>query len=110
MGWTIYYDDESIFSDADGTWYDAPTYGVLFVQEDRTWDARNPVTSEYYKLIHMGSDYYLLRDNTIMAFREKELYQHLELGIDPHSLKYGRWTDNTTWKRVHDRVFPLNKN
>jgi hypothetical protein len=109
MGWSIHYDDESIFSDKNGSWHEAPCYGVLIIIEDRTWEEPDSVTGEYYKLVHMGSDYYLLRNEQIISFGIKDLHQHLDLGIAPHSIKYGRWTDNDVWTRVHNKVFPLSK-
>ncbi len=89
----IWYDDETTF---EGNWKDAPAYGVLFIED---WLSET-------KLIHMGADYYLMRDGSIMNFRLKDLHQHLVLGIEPGALKFGRWTSNEIWQKVHKRVFP----
>jgi len=91
--WRIWYDDETTF---DGDWKDAPVDGVLFVED---WTNNT-------KLVHMGSDYYLMREGTIMSFRTSDLHQHLILGIDAGALKFGRWTTNDVWQRVHAQVFP----
>ncbi len=85
----IWYDDETTY---EGDWNDAPAYGVLFVQEP--------------KMVHMGADYYLKHDGSIMNFRLKDLHQHLVLGIEPGAIKFGRWTSNEIWKKVHAKVFP----
>ena len=93
MQWRIWYDDETVF---EGAWKDAPSNGVLFIED---WIGKT-------KLVHMGSDYYLMRDGTIMSFRLADLHQHLVLGLDAGSIKFGRWTSNDVWQRIHKKVFP----
>ena len=95
MRWTIYYDDETTFSSDDGSWLDAPSQGVQIIMD----------YMEKTPLSHMGCDYYLMRDDTIISFSEVHLHSHLELGIAPQTIKFGRWTNNKNWHRIHDRVF-----
>lgn len=94
MLWIIYYDDETTFGSEDGTWSEAPTDGVQIIID------HIPETP----LAHMGSDYYLLRDDVIMSFSERDLHQHLVLGIDRHAIKFGRWTTHDIWHRVHEKA------
>jgi len=97
MLWQIFYDDETVVSDLDMTWENAPLYGVLFVVEHNPDLTRN---------VHMGQDYYIMRNNTIISFNSYDLARHIELGINPRSCKFGRWTPDDVWTRVHDTVFP----
>lgn len=102
--WLIYYDDETTFSSEDGTWADAPAYGVQIISERCILEG-TPV-----KMMHMGMDYYLLRDGTLMSFSEVDLKDHLFLGIDRAAIKFGRWTTNEIWTRIRDRAFSSDEN
>lgn len=96
MLWKIWYDDESVVASEDMKWEDAPPYGVLIIlhyQKDNK------------KQVHMGSDYYLRRDNTIISFHIKDLHDHILLGVPKGAVKFGRWCPDDVWERVHDQVF-----
>lgn len=97
MGWQIFYDDETIVSNLDMVWEDAPLYGVLFVLED---------FPDRTKLVHMGMDYYMKRGSTLISFSEGDVKMHMELGIPVRSAKYGRWAPDDVWQRVYNLVFP----
>jgi hypothetical protein len=99
MRWEIYYDDESVVSDLDVVWEDAPNEGVLFILEYYPDDR---------KMVHMGMDYYFMRYNTIISCSLADLHTHLSLGFAPNAVKFGRWTSDEIWNRVHDVVFPPN--
>jgi hypothetical protein len=96
MLWKIYYDDESIITNEDMEWKDAPAYGILIILHYQP-------NGKYQ--IHMGSDYYLMRDNTVMSFPIKDLHDHLLLGIPKGAIKFGRWCPDKIWKKVHDKIF-----
>ncbi len=96
MLWKIYYDNESIVTNEDMQWKDAPAYGVLIILHYQS-------TGKHQ--VHMGSDYYLIRDDTIISFHIKDLHDHLLLGIPKGAVKFGRWCPDDIWQRVHDRVF-----
>ena len=95
MLWIIYYDDGTTFSDEDGTWYAASPYGIQIIMDYM------PETP----LVHMGHDYYLMRNDTIMSFGDSSLRQHIIAGIESNAMKFGLWTDNDNWNRIHERVF-----
>lgn len=96
MVWEIYYDDESVISSSGIRWHDAPSRGVLFVLE----------TDEIGKrMVHMGMDYYFMRNDSIISCHPLALHEHLLLGIDPGAMKFGRWSPNDVWKRVHGKIF-----
>ena len=57
------------------------------------------------KTVHMGIDYYLMRDGGIISFSERSLHQHMTLGLDPKVIKFGVWTSDEIWERVHGRIF-----
>ncbi len=97
MDWIIHYDDETFVTSSGVAWRDTPSYGVLFVQEI------NPSGSN---LIHMGMDYYFKRDGTIISCGLQALHEHLVLGINAGVMKFGRWSPDDVWNRVHDRIFP----
>jgi hypothetical protein len=94
--WRIYYDDESVITNEDMSWEDTPTYGILFVKQ---------YSSDNQSQIHMGSDYYLMRNNTVISFNPIDLQQHLVLGITKGAIKFGRWCPDDVWKRVHKKIF-----
>lgn len=99
MKWQIFYDDETVVSDSDMRWENAPAQGILFILE--YMDNNN-------KMVHMGMDYYFMRDGTIISTGISALHTHLELGIAAGVIKFGRWCPDDVWKRVHDVVFPPN--
>lgn len=95
MLWKIYYDDETAITSEEMNWEDLPPHGVLFVLHYQ---------KNGHKQIHMGSDYYLMREKTIMSFHIKDLHEHLLLGIKRGAVKFGRWCPDDVWQRVHNRV------
>ncbi len=97
MSWEIYYDDETIVNSSGVSWGDAPSDGVLFVLEI------GPSGSD---LIHMGMDYYFVRDDTIISCDLTALHSHMLLGFDSGVVKFGRWAPDDVWQRVYDRIFP----
>ncbi len=99
MIWEIFYDDETVVSDLDVTWTNAPSQGVLFVLE---------YMENNNKMVHMGMDYYFMRDGTVISTNLNGLHSHLELGLGAGAIKFGRWCPNDIWQRVHDVVFPSN--
>lgn len=94
--WKIYYDDESVITSDDMSWKEAPLYGVLFVVEHY---------GDGKQMVHMGMDYYINRDGSVISFGENNVKMHIELGIPARCAKYGRWAPNDVWQRVHDIVF-----
>lgn len=95
MQWTIYYDTEQTFTDADGPWSAAPAEGVLAVVErrgDRTE-------------IHSGADFYRLeQDGTIIATEDAATILRA-VGVVPMSpIKFGRYTSNTKMRDVFERI------
>ena len=92
MKWIIYYDNLDTFSSENGTWEEAPADGVQIIMD---YIPETP-------LVHMGCDYYLMRDGTLMSFSAADLHQHMLLGIDPCATKFGRWTTHETWHKVHE--------
>ncbi len=98
MQWQIFYDDETVVSDLDMMWEQAPTQGVLFVLE----------YLDSNKMVHMGMDYYFIRGSTIISTSLVGLHTHLELGLVAGTIKFGRWCPDDVWQRVHDVVFPPN--
>jgi hypothetical protein len=97
MKWEIYYDDETVVNDEDVAWHDCSAHGVLFVLEYLPNDK---------KMVHMGMDYYLMRDRSLMSFSGNSLNEHLLLGIDKGAIKFGRWAPNDVWERVQNKIFP----
>lgn len=95
--WVIYYDDETVVTSEDSSWTGAPPFGVLIVVENNGGGK---------KAVHMGMDYYMMRDDTIMAFGDGSLPGHLLMGIPKGAMKLGRYAPKDVWQRVHDRVFP----
>ncbi len=98
MSWKIYYDDESVVTSEDITWEQVPSYGVLIIRE---------YPQEGTPQAHMGFDYYLMRQGTIISFSIKDLHDHLLLGIPQGSIKFGRWCPDDVWRRVHDQAFDI---
>lgn len=98
MKWQIFYDDETVVSDLDMIWEQTPTQGVLFVLE----------YIQNNKMVHMGMDYYFIRDGTIISTSLVGLHTHLELGLGAGAIKFGRWCPDDVWQRVHNVVFPPN--
>lgn len=96
MLWKIWYDDESVVTDEDMKWEDAPSRGVLIILHYQT---------DTKKQVHMGADYYLMRSNTIISFHIKDLHDHISLGIPKGAVKFGRWCPDDVWKRVYNQVF-----
>lgn len=96
MLWKIYYDDESVVTDENMRWEDAPPHGVLIILHYQ---------SNGKCQVHMGHDYYLIRDYTIISFHIKDLHEHLLLGILKGAIKFGRWCPDNVWQRVHNKVF-----
>ncbi len=96
MGWKIYYDDETIVDNNLVKWEDTPPQGVLFVLE---------IYKNGKSMVHMGMNYYFMRDGTIISCNLQDLHTHLTLGMKLGYLKFGRWTPNDVWERVHKRVF-----
>ena len=95
MKWCIWYDDGSTFHSGQGSWEDAPVDGVLIVMEYK----------EDSKLVHMGSDYYLMRDGTIMGVALAHIDRHIRLGIEKDAAKFGRWATTEVWERAHEEAF-----
>ena len=93
MSWTIWYDDGTSFSSESGSWDDAPVDGILFVLETFE-DGR--------KLVHMGSDYYVLKDGDIMDFSAVHLERHLR---EVPGWKFGRWASSEVYAKAHEKVF-----
>ena len=97
VAWKIWYDDGSTFSNEEGSWDAAPPDGILIVME--TFD-------DGKKLVHMGSDYYLmLEDGTIVDCGVAHIERHLRKLLP--QLKYGRWSGNELWERVHNQAFGI---
>ena len=94
--WEIYYDDERVISSEDMSWEEAPAYGILIIMHYQP---------DGIAQVHMGSDYYLMRDNTVISFNPQDLYQHLLLGIKKDAVKFGRWCPDDIWHRVHCKAF-----
>ncbi len=94
--WKIYYDDESVITNDDMSWEDVPLYGVLFVVENYT---------ERRRIVHMGMDYYMKKNNTIISCNDGNIKMHIELGLSARCTKFGRWAPDDIWDRVHNIVF-----
>lgn len=89
MTWRIYYDDNTTFSDSDGTFEQAPCEGVLYILE-RHGDLTR---------IHSGKDYYAMIDGEIIA--PEEIGPLLrKIGW----LKLGRWTSQKRFEDIGRRV------
>ncbi len=79
--WRIFYADGSVFSNDDGSWAEAPPFGVMAVV--------------YY---HVPSGVTLQESG-----RDDSIYEYIGLpeGTDQYA-KMGLWTDGETYWRVHD--------
>ena len=81
--WRIIYADGSVFSSYDGTWAEAPPFGVQAVVY---YHAPSGVTVQ-----EVGADV--------------SIYEHIALpeGTDK-SAKMGLWTDGESYWRIHNAV------
>ena len=82
----IFYADKSIITSNDMDWHKAPAYGVIAIRED--------------KMIHMGVDYYLMKNGTIINFSIKDLHQHLLDGLLPGAIKFGQWINDKDYNEI----------
>lgn len=96
MDWKIYYDDETIKTSDNYKWEKICNYGILIIMH---------YPKKGRPQIHMGQDYYLMRDNTVISFGLKDLHDHMAQGINKGAIKFGRWAPDDIWQRVHDKVF-----
>ncbi len=96
VSWKIWYDDSHVVSSEESSWEDAPEDGVLIVME---------YFPDEKQMVHMGADYYMMRDDTIIDFSLVHLDRHLKHGIPKGSMKFGRWATDEMWARVHEQVF-----
>jgi hypothetical protein len=81
--WRIYYADGSTFSSDDGTWAEAPPFGVQCI---------------VYYHVPEGVTFQEVGDDV-------SIYEFVGLpeGTDEHA-KMGLWTDGESYWRVHDAV------
>lgn len=79
--WRIFYADGSEFTSDDGTWAEAPPFGVIAVV--------------YYHVPKGTTFQEVGRDDSIYEFIG------LPEGTDKHA-KMGLWTDGESYWRVHD--------
>ncbi len=93
VDWRIWYEDNSSFGSEDGLWDDAPIDRVLFVLE--TFD-------DGKKLVHMGADYYVMRDAEVIDFSLAHLERHLR---DVPGWKFGKWASDEAFAAAHEEVF-----
>ncbi len=91
--WAIWYDDGSRFTSQEGSWEEAPVDGVLFVLE---------TFEDGKKLVHMGADYYVLKDDGIIDFSTVHLERHLR---QIPGWKFGRWASDEVFQQAHEEVF-----
>ncbi len=96
MKWNIWYDDGTQISSEDCSWQEAPVDGVLIVME---------YLPDGKKMVHMGSDYYMMLDGTLIDFSLVHLDRHLRHGVPRGSMKFGRWATDEMWERVHEQAF-----
>jgi len=99
MKWEIYYDDETKITSDDMKWENLSPHGVLIIIHYQ---------NDNKKQIHMGADYYLMRNGTVISFPIKDLHEHLLLGIPKGAIKFGRWCPDDVWERVHRKVLEKN--
>ena len=70
MDWKIYYDDDSTFTDADGTPFEAPRIGVQFIVQKLEHNKKY--------LILSGADYYTYQDEFgWWSCTELDMFDHL---------------------------------
>lgn len=83
VAWTVFYADGSTFTSAQGSWAEAPPFGVQAVVY---YHSPSGVTVQ-----EVGNDV--------------SIYEHIGLpeGSDEHA-KMGLWTDGVSYWRVHDAV------
>ena len=94
--WTIHYDDGTVLTGSGAKeWAAAPDEGVLIV-----------VVGEGKTNVQARRDYYLLRGATVMSFDAVGLHGQLKQGVPKGSLKFGRWVEDETWRRVWNAAFP----
>jgi hypothetical protein len=78
-GWRIYYADGSVFTDLEGSWAEAPPFGVQAIV------------------------YYHMPEGTTMTM-DRDIYEYLGTEAGGQPFKMGLWTDGESYWRVHDAV------
>jgi hypothetical protein len=94
-GWEIYYNDLSVYTDANGSWGNAPTSGVLIVCE---------CFDDGHKFAHIGMDHYYM-DPMPSGGIGSCLETDEHLSIPESGLKTGSLVDQEVWNIVHVNVF-----
>lgn len=99
MAWKIYYTDGSIFTDLDGTPYDAPEREVQFVVSEQD-DGRF--------LILSGSDYYIFEEAFGWWYTNEDGKDSHLLRDVPPCVKHGAMMNkkdfDTMTRRVHEEL------
>ena len=90
--WVIFYADGSTFTSDDGTWAEAPVFGVYCVVY---YDVNG-----YQLRQREGEDVSLYRWLGPQPTAVVEL-EGTPVGMDT-TVKMGLWTDNESWWRLHD--------
>lgn len=126
MDWKLYYDDRSTFSSEDGSWLDAPVWGVLGLASPDKWVGREIDTGRPPGLVtDLSGDYYVwaidapkpwwvdmgglmdfLVHKNLMTLDMRLSEVPVQVLIDA-GVKFGRSIDNARWRElwpwvVHD--------
>ena len=97
IGWEIHYNDGFIYTNASGTWIDAPSSGISIIVE--CFDNNK-------KIAHMGMDHYYMNptpSGTIDAYDAVDASGYTFL-VD-NTKKTGNWVDDEVWTIIHNRIF-----
>ena len=95
--WKIWYDDgTSHTGTTEDEWNVFVRDGILIVKE---YGGCN--------IIHMGMDYYWFENGSIKSCNPKDLHGYLRRPEGLKNMKFGRWTDNKVWEKVHKEAMNI---
>ena len=94
--WKIWYDNGSTVTGVtEEEWNTFDRDGILIIRE------YGPNT------VHMGCDYYFFENGTVKACSLKDLHGYLRRPEGLKNVKFGIWTDDKMWKKVHDEAMNI---
>ena len=93
--WTIFYGDGSTFSSTDGTWAEAPAFGVFAVVYYRVDGTR------HIQMEQRDNSRYVWPDSLPKPTGAIEVEADEVTG---QTVKYGLWVDNDTYFALFDAV------
>ena len=111
--WRIYYDDDSTWSNADGSWEDAPKHGIVVIpvqSRDRhrgSWilSGYTPLRKETSLPYKLPAEIFIKNPDSSEPYVTNSPEPFLDKFPGRHDcIKYGRQVDQLEWQRIQTKA------